>query len=68
MKVASRERETTHRGPDLLLLIIASFRSLRSPAMAPLSSTQACRKYLDLINGISAKYVNWNPLRRIEVS
>jgi len=35
--------------------------------MAPLSSTRACRKYVELINVMSAKYVNWNPLRPIEV-
>lgn len=35
--------------------------------MVPLSSTRACRKYTDLINISSAKYVNWDPLRRIEV-
>ncbi|KAI0281709.1 hypothetical protein BC826DRAFT_1068607 [Russula brevipes] len=35
--------------------------------MAPLNSTQACRKYVDLISGISGRYPNWNPLGRIEV-
>ncbi len=37
------------------------------PAMAPLGSTRACRKYVDLINISSAKYINWDPLRPIEV-
>lgn len=35
--------------------------------MAPLNSTQACRKYIDLIQGISGKYPNWNPQKRVEV-
>ncbi|KAH9996386.1 hypothetical protein BJV74DRAFT_827885 [Russula compacta] len=35
--------------------------------MAPLSSTQACRKYVDLINRNSGKFVNWDPQRLIEV-
>ena len=35
--------------------------------MAPLSSTQACRKYVDLINISSAMYANWDPLRHVEV-
>ena len=35
--------------------------------MAPLNSAQACRKYIDLIQGISGKYPNWNPQKRIEV-
>ncbi len=35
--------------------------------MAPLSPTQASRKYVDLINGPSGSYANWDPLRRIEV-
>jgi len=35
--------------------------------MAPLNSTRACRKYIDLIQGISGKYPNWNPHKRIEV-
>jgi hypothetical protein len=35
--------------------------------MSPLSSTRACRKYVDLINISSAKYVNWDPLKHIEV-
>jgi len=35
--------------------------------MAPLSSTQACRKYVDLIYRASKGFVNWDPLRKIEV-
>jgi hypothetical protein len=35
--------------------------------MAPLSKTKACRKYVHLINQISGKWVNWDPLRLIEV-
>jgi hypothetical protein len=35
--------------------------------MAPLSQLKACRKYVDLINQISGKWVNWDPLRLIEV-
>ncbi|KAH9042231.1 hypothetical protein EDB85DRAFT_2286015 [Lactarius pseudohatsudake] len=33
----------------------------------PLSPPKACRKYVDLINEISGKWVNWNPLNLIEV-
>jgi len=35
--------------------------------MAPLSSTRACRKYVDLIYRASKGFVNWDPLRKIEV-
>lgn len=62
-------RITTH----LNLFIISSlcrFAASLSPAittMAPLSQLKACRKYVDLINLISGKWVNWDPLRLIEV-
>lgn len=41
------------------------FRDLRT--MAPLSPTRASRKYVDLINRSSGSFVNWDPMRRLEV-
>ncbi|KAH9954671.1 hypothetical protein BC827DRAFT_1272422 [Russula dissimulans] len=35
--------------------------------MGPLSSTRACRKYVDLIYRANRSFVNWDPLRKIEV-
>ncbi|KAH9971926.1 hypothetical protein BGW80DRAFT_1317249 [Lactifluus volemus] len=35
--------------------------------MTPITQARACRKYVDLIQGISGKCPNWNPLKRIEV-
>ncbi|KAI0259829.1 hypothetical protein BC834DRAFT_597900 [Gloeopeniophorella convolvens] len=35
--------------------------------MSPLSQQRACRKYVDLINEASGKWVNWNPVNSVQV-